>query len=269
MKTATTAMKLCRILEQFQEHQSFGITDLARRTELLPSDLHRLLASLRVFGYIEQDQKTRKYRLGSSLIRLAALQWDVLCERAHPALARLSQTVAADTWLALLDKRQIKVFLVDQATGRPDRLILAEHLGGTKPLHCTALGKTIAANLNQSLVSSALEKVGLTRYTRWTITDPLTLQRQFQEIRQIGYAIDREEYIDGVCCLGSPLRDQTGSPFGAICTSMPSSQFRTWEEPRLGAHIKAAALQVSAMLGTYQVADLSSRLAESRITKSI
>lgn len=161
------------------------------------------------------------------------------------------------------------MFLVDQATGRADRLIVAEHLGGTTPLHCTALGKTIAANLNQSLVSSTLEKVGLPRYTRWTITDPLTLQRQFQEIRQIGYAIDREEYIDGVCCLGSPLRDQNGSPFGAICTSMPSSQFHTWEEPRLGAHIKAAALQVSAMLGTYQVSDLSSRFTESRITKSI
>ena len=60
MKTATTVTKLCRVMEQFQERQSFGITDLARRTELLPSDVHRILASLRVFGYIEQDPDTKK-----------------------------------------------------------------------------------------------------------------------------------------------------------------------------------------------------------------
>jgi len=248
MKTATTAIKLCRVMEQFQERQSFGITDLARRTELLPSDVHRLLASLRAFGYVEQDPETRKYRLGFSLIRLAALQWDILCEKAHPALVRLSQTIGAETWLALLDRRQIKVFLVDQATG-PDRLALAEHLGAPEPLHCTALGKTIAAYLSQSVASSALEKRGLTRYTRWTITDQPTLQHQFQEIRRLGYAVDREEYISGVCCLASPLRDVTGELIGAITTSMPSSQFLAWEESRLAAHVKAAALQVSATLG--------------------
>jgi IclR family transcriptional regulator, KDG regulon repressor len=248
MKTATTAIKLCRVMQQFQEHQSFGITDLARRTELLPSDVHRLLASLRVFGYVEQDRETRKYRLGFSLIRLAALQWDLLCERAHPALARLSQTTAAETWLALLDRRQTKVFLVDQATG-PDRLVLAEHLGGSAPLHCTALGKTIAANLSQGVACSALEKRGLVKYTRFTITDQATLQEQFRGIRRLGYAVDREEYISGVCCLASPLLDGTGSLVGAISTSMPSSRFLAWEESRLGAHVKAAALQVSEALG--------------------
>ena len=49
MKPATTVTKLCRVMEQFQERPSFGITDLARRTELLPSDVHRILTSLRAF----------------------------------------------------------------------------------------------------------------------------------------------------------------------------------------------------------------------------
>jgi IclR family transcriptional regulator, KDG regulon repressor len=248
MKTATTAIKLCRIMEQFQDRQSFGITDLARRTELLPSDVHRLLASLRAFGYVEQDPETKKYRLGFPLIRLAALQWDALCEKAHPALVRLSQSIDADTWLALLDRRQTKGFLVDQATG-PHRLALAEHLGGPAPLHCTALGKTIAAHLTEGVACSALEKRSLTRYTPWTITDPSTLQEQLQEIRRLGYAVDREEYMSGVCCMASPLRDGTGSLVGAISASMPSRQFLEWEESRLAAHLKAAALQASTTLG--------------------
>jgi IclR family acetate operon transcriptional repressor len=65
----------------------------------------------------------------------------------------------------------------------------------------------------------------------------------------LGYAVDREECINGVCCLASPLRDQAGNVVGAISTSMPSSQFIAWDESRLGAHLKAAALNVSATLG--------------------
>jgi IclR family KDG regulon transcriptional repressor len=249
MKTATTVTKLCRVMEQFQEQQSFGITDLARRTELLPSDVHRILASLRVFGFIEQDAETKKYRLGFSLLRLGltAVRRNQLCGRAHPVLVRLSQQVAAATRLALLDGRELKVFLVDQVSG-PSDLVFGGRLGESERLHCTALGKTIIANMSPDAALSALDKGALTRYTRHTITDRSILAREFEEIRRSGYAVDREECLNGVCCLASPLRDNAGSVVGAISTSMPSSQFIEWDEARLAAHLKAAAVRVSASI---------------------
>jgi DNA-binding IclR family transcriptional regulator len=255
MKTATTVTKLCRVMEQFQERQTFGITDLARRTELLPSDVHRILASLRVFGYIEQDPETKKYRLGFTLLRLGltAFQRNQLCDKAHPVLVRLSQKIAATTRLALLDRRELKVFLVDQVEG-PNDLLFGDHLGGPESLHCTALGKTIIANLSRDIALSALEKSGLTKCTRHTITDRSILEGQFEEIRRLGYAVDREEYITGVCCLASPLRNSAGSVVGAISASMPSSQFIAWDESRLGAYLRAAAL--SATLGTSRAASM-------------
>jgi IclR family KDG regulon transcriptional repressor len=250
MKAATTVTKLCRVMEQFQERQSFGITDLARRTELLPSDVHRILTSLRAYGYIEQDPETKKYRLGFSLLRLGltVFRRDHLREKSHPVLVRLSQKIAAATHLALLDGRELKVFLVDQVEG-PNDPVFSDHLGGSERLHCSALGKTIIANLSRNIALPALEKSGLTRCTRHTITDMSILEQQFEEIRRLGYAVDREECINGVCCLASPLRDQAGNVVGAISTSMPSSQFIAWDESRLGAHLKAAALNVSATLG--------------------
>lgn len=257
MKPATTVTKLCRVMEQFQERQSFGITDLARRTELLPSDVHRILASLRVFGYIEQDPETKKYRLGFSLLRLGltAFRRNQLREKSHPVLVRLSQKIAAATHLALLDGRELKVFLVDQVEG-PEDSVFSDHLGGSERLHCSALGKTIMANLNRDIALSALEKNGLTKCTRHTITETSILEQQFEEIRRLGYAVDREEYLNGVCCLASPLRDNSGIVVGAISTSMPSSQFIAWDESRLGAHLKAAALQVSVTLGASRAASM-------------
>src|SRR5258708_39058423 len=111
MRTATSVTKLCRVMEQLQERQPLGITDLARRTELLPSDVHRILASLRAFGYIEQAPETRKYRLGFSLLRLGltAFRRNQLHGKAHPGLARLSHKIAAATRLARLDGRELQV----------------------------------------------------------------------------------------------------------------------------------------------------------------
>jgi DNA-binding IclR family transcriptional regulator len=251
MKTATTIIKACRVLEQFRERQSLGITDLARRTELLPSDIHRILTSLRSVGYIEQDLQTKKYRLGFSLVRLGltVLRRNQLHERAHPVLVRLSHQIGASTRLALLDGRELKVLLVDRVEG-PNDQIFGDHPGESKRLHSTALGKTIIAGLSRDIARSALEKTGLAKCTRHTITDIFALERQLEEIRRLGYAIDREESLNGVCCLAVPLLDRAGNPLGAISTSMPCSQFTEWNESLLGAHIRAAARCVEAKMGS-------------------
>jgi DNA-binding IclR family transcriptional regulator len=253
LKTATTITKVCRVMEQFRERQSFGLTDLARRTDLLPSDVHRILTSLRSFGYIEQDLETKKYQLGFSLVRLGltVFRRNQLHEKAHPVLVRLSHQIAAATHLALLDARELKVFLVDQVEW-PNDPMLEDHLGEPKRLHCTAVGKTIIASLNRDIALSALAKTGLTRCTRHTITDMPTLEVQLDEIRRLGYAVDREESRNGVCCLASPLRDHAGNVLGAISTAMPSAQFIEWDETQLGAHLKSAALRVKATLGSSQ-----------------
>jgi DNA-binding IclR family transcriptional regulator len=70
MKPAAKVTKVCRVMDQFQERQPLGSADLARRTGLLPSDVHRILMSLRVNRYVWKDLETRKYQLGVALMRL-------------------------------------------------------------------------------------------------------------------------------------------------------------------------------------------------------
>ncbi|MGA2117386.1 MAG: IclR family transcriptional regulator [Bryobacteraceae bacterium] len=250
MKPATTVVKVCRIMDQFRDRSALGVTDLARRTRLLPSDVHRILTSLKADGYISQDPETKQYRLGLAVMRLglAAFQRSVLAEKARPELVRLSQEIEATTHLGVLDERELEVVLVDQIDASPKKMF-RPHLGGAEPLHCTALGKPILAGMNRHLMLYALEKRGLARSTRHTITDVATLERQFQQVRQQGYAVDREESAEGVCCIGSPVRDYTGAVVAAISVSMPTEQFLIWEEADLAACVKAAGAAVSSSLG--------------------
>jgi DNA-binding IclR family transcriptional regulator len=237
-------------MDQFRDRSALGVTELARRTQLLPSDVHRILTSLKADGYISQDPETKQYRLGLAIMRLglAAFQRSVLAEKARPELVRLSQEIEASTHLGVLDERELEVVLVDQIDASPKKMF-RPHLGGAEPLHCTALGKPILAGMNRHLMLYALEKRGLARSTRHTITDVATLERQFQQVRQQGYAVDREECAEGVCCIGSPVRDYTGAVVAAISVSMPTGQFLIWEEADLAACVKAAGAAVSSSLG--------------------
>lgn len=71
-KPATTVTKVCLILTQFKGQPTLGITEIARRTGLLPSDVHRLLGSLRSYGYVQQDDETKRYGIGPELRSLGS-----------------------------------------------------------------------------------------------------------------------------------------------------------------------------------------------------
>lgn len=116
MKPATTIVKVCRIVEAFRDHSSMGITELAAKTELLPSDLHRILTSLESSGFIEQDGHTKKYHLGLELLKLGrtVLERIEVREIGRPLLRRLSEKVEATANMAIFDDQQLEILFVEQ-----------------------------------------------------------------------------------------------------------------------------------------------------------
>lgn len=249
MKMATTVTKICRIMQQFQESNALGITDLAQRTGLLPSDVHRILTSLRASRYVDQDPETRKYRLGVTLMRLGlmALEHNLLREEAQPVLAELSKRIRATTQLGLLDGERLELILIHQVDG-PGGVKFQTNLGEVEPLHCTALGKTVLASLDRQTLGRALQNNGMPRRTSHTITDVATLEQQLERVRRCGYAVEREEFTNSLCCIGSAVRDGTGAVVGAINVPMPTTEFLSWNERRLASIVKDSAYHLSTIL---------------------
>jgi IclR family KDG regulon transcriptional repressor len=241
MKSATTVIKVCRIIDELATRQWLGVSDLSRRTTLLPSDVHRILTSLKLSGYVHQDVETKKYQIGTQLLRigLEACQRNVVYARVYPTLVELSQQLKATTHLAAFDHQELHVFLIADVNG-PAEDKLRELLGSETPLHCSALGKVILSTRERGSAASALKQRGMTRYTRRTITDPAALEKQLEEIRFQGYAVDREECYEGVCCLACPVIDWTGEVVGSISTSMPTSRFLAQDEHLIATSLKAA-----------------------------
>jgi IclR family KDG regulon transcriptional repressor len=250
MKPATSIEKVCRVLDAFRTRPSIGVTELAAGAGLLASDAHRILKSLQVFGYVEQDAETRKYRLGLELLKLGHLvhQRLELREVARPFLRKLSQAVEATANLAVVDPREPEVIFVEQIDF-PSEVQIKLRIGSRASPHATSVGKVLTAFAPPALGQQLLHKEGWKRKTARTIVDPARFRREAELVRRQGYAVDREEAMDGACCVGAPVRDHTGAVVAAVSVSMMAARLGKWQEGSVAAAVRAAARKISTALG--------------------
>jgi IclR family transcriptional regulator, KDG regulon repressor len=250
MKPATTVGKVCRILAEFRSRPSMGVTEIARRVDLLPSDVHRILTSLASFGFIEQSPVNKTYRLGMGIMKLglAVFQRNELREAARPLLQRLSEEMDATAHLAIFDARELDTFLTDQMDAAGE-VPFKPRYGAVAPPHCTALGKVIAANLDRKVALELVAKYGMSRATARTITCLPTLELEWDRVHIQGYGVDLEETAEGACCIGAPVRDWSGAVIAAISVSMPATRFYRFPESQLAASVKHAAAELSIAAG--------------------
>jgi IclR family transcriptional regulator, KDG regulon repressor len=255
MQPATSIVKVCRVLDSFRNCPSMGVTELAQRTGLLRSDAHRILTSLEAFGYIEQDAHTRKYRLGLEILKLGQVVLQRLEIRdvgRHP-LRALSEKMEATANLAIFDPRDLEIIFVEQIDS-PSEVQLKARIGSRASPHATAVGKVLTAYLDARTARQLLKKEGMPKKTEHTITDASRLEKELEAVRAQGYAVDREEAVEGACCIGAPVRDHTGAVAAALSVSMMAGRFYRCPEAQLAAIVRAAAARFSAALG-YQSAD--------------
>jgi IclR family transcriptional regulator, KDG regulon repressor len=233
-----------------------GVTELARRTDLFPSDVHRILASLASYGFVEQNPTNKTYRLGMSLMKLGltVFQRNELREAARPLLQRLSETMDATAHMAMFDPRELDIFLVEQIDRTTD-LRFKPKFGGPASPHSTALGKAIMANIDRSTAMQLLDKTGMPRATLHTITRMAELEPELTRINRQGYAVDLEESVEGACCIGAPVRDWTGAAVAAISVSMAATRFYEQQESQLASAVKTAAAELSAAMGGRRPSD--------------
>ena len=252
MKPATTIVKVCRVLNEFRDRPSIGVTELARHAGLLPSDVHRILASLQSYGFVEQNSHTKTYRLGVSVLKLglAAFQRCEMREAALPLLRRLSDEMDASAHMAIYDGRELEIFLAEQVETR-EKGPLRARLGSPAAAHCTALGKIVIANMERDTARRLVHKHGMPRITLRTITGLPELEAELDRIRRVGYALDLEENTRGACCIGAPVCDGSGAIVGAISVSMLASRFYGSSEAELARRVKATAEKLCAAISSH------------------
>lgn len=95
-------------------------------------------------------------------------------------------------------------------------------IGNRYPMHYTAVGKAIMADLPDERVAGIIETSGLPPQTENTITDEGYLYEELEIIRSRGYSLNKEELIPGLNSAAMTVSHPDGSVFGAISIGGPS-----------------------------------------------
>ncbi|MEV0663956.1 IclR family transcriptional regulator [Actinomadura luteofluorescens] len=216
-----------RIIQLLSE-SGRGVTleDLAVRSGIPRSSLHRLLGALRHRGFAAQPEPNGPYFLGTELLAAAFRFYDRIDLRSlvHPVLLRLREELNETTHMAVLEGAEI-VYVDKVEAIHP--ITMTSVIGGRNPAHCTGVGKALLAWTYPTdeairLWASAHE---LRAVTRHSITSPARLAEEMAEIRERGYALDLEENEEGVRCAAVPVFLGRATPSAGISVTAPKDRF--------------------------------------------
>jgi IclR family transcriptional regulator, acetate operon repressor len=223
------------------------LTDLATRTGLNISTCHHLLATLIQRGFAAKVPGRRLYALGPRILYLghACLQVD-LPRRAQPYLEAINRATGETVHLAALQGDAVVTLAVREA--RHAVRVDTGKIGRVEGPHATSVGKAILAWLPEAEIQRIIGS-GMKRYTEKTITELPALLESLRAVRRNGYAIDREEYLPGVICVGAAIRDQAGTVIGAISASTPTMRADEEHISLMRDEINAATRALSAEFG--------------------
>jgi DNA-binding IclR family transcriptional regulator len=216
-------VKVVSILEAFStSRRSMSLAEISAATGFPRSTTHRLAASLRDVGLLDQDGHRDRYRLGIRLFELGntVLANMDLHREARPVVDALSQVSGHLVHLAVFDGQQaIVIHRVSADSGTPLTLIEAA------PVHCTSVGKAILAFQPPAKIDAIIAG-GLKRFTDSTITDGRKLKSELKQIRARGYAVDEGEHQPGIRCIGAPIHDRAGRIVAGLSVSGPARRLQ-------------------------------------------
>jgi len=242
--------KVLRVLEVLADSPQgeMGISEAARVLGWHRTTVYRFMQTLVEEGYVRYLPDGERYRLTFRLVGLANRMVSRLdiCQLVRPHLVLLVQEWEINAHLAVLEEGDV-VFIDHVECSKPLRTHF--HIGRRAPAHATAVGKVLLADLEEDAVLEIIRKQGLRRFTPLTVCDEEALLRELNEVRVMGYAVDRGEHNHDVACVAAPVRDVTGRAVAGISLSGSVSEIFAQDVAALGESVREAAKRISADLG--------------------
>ncbi len=223
----SSVSKTLQILKYMGEPPyELGVTEIAEKIGMVKSGVHKILTDLVDAGFVIKDGRTKLYRLGPSVFRLGAVYSETkgIEEVASNVIRTIVTATNRSSLVGLLEGDE--AFLAYKLDA-PGSCLYSGRIGRKFPLYAGALGKLFGAYMEKSRISEILDRTGMDRKTKLTVTDREILFQQYDEIRQKGYALSLGENLDGAFGISVPIFDVRNQSVTAdLCIAGPIELYR-------------------------------------------
>ncbi len=203
--------------------QAMTATELGTAVGLAKQTAHRLCATLEDEGFLIRQGGTKRF-LPARRTRSIA-NGLLFASRAHIARHQVLQDVARQVGetVNFVVPEETGMSYVDRVeTDWPFRVQFP--VGSNVPFHCTASGKTFIASLTPKARLAFVNGLSLSRQTEHTHVNPESLLEDLARVAKRGYALDDEEFIDGMVAIAVPVKDPSGRFAAALAYHGPRTR---------------------------------------------
>ncbi|MEP3276930.1 MAG: IclR family transcriptional regulator [Stappiaceae bacterium] len=223
-ETIPTNLRLLLVLEEVaRAGVPLTPTDVNAKIGLPKPTIHRLFGTLEAEGFLQRELDGRTYTVGR---RLRTMSTHVLSSlRVRTARLAVLNAVAekiGETCNIAVPDREAMIYLDRVETKWPLRIQLP--IGSHVPFYCTASGKMYLSTLEKRHLERYLGATSFEAHTEQTLTDPASLNEEIQKTRERGYALDNEEFMDGMIAIAVPIHDDQNRLLSTISFHAPTQR---------------------------------------------
>ncbi len=242
-------VKAFRLMELLVTKKEFQLAELYRLLKSPKTTIHRMLLTLESLGYVQQNPQSLGYRASIKVFELGGkvVQNLNLIQIAKPLMIKLSEKTGETINLGILDDTD--VICVDKVESN-QHLKLDQPIGYRAKAYHTGMGKVILAYLSEEerarLFAKHIVATGISKSPK-----PVSaIEEDLKRVREQGYAVDNEEYILGVRCVGAPIFGYNRKVVAGLSIAGPALRIKEENIEYLAKVVTEAAAFISNGLGT-------------------
>jgi DNA-binding IclR family transcriptional regulator len=204
------------IIQSLHQAGSASIDEVADEVGIGTSTAHRHLTTLHERGYIVREGN--EYELSLRFLTHGGRRRETLPanELIHRKVRQLSEETSERVQF-ITEEHGERVYMYTHAG--PDAVKTDATIGKRGPLHVSAAGKAILANLPANRRDQILDGIAVPE-----TSEREALDSELETVRDRGYAFNDEESTSGLRAVGVPIRHRSDTVLGAISVSGPANR---------------------------------------------
>jgi len=199
--------------------EELSIKEISQMLEIPKTTAFRIVSTLVMSDFLEQNPENSKYKLGINVYILGNryLSIHTLEKVGHSYLEKVVKEFGESVSISIMDKMESVV--IDKLDGVHSIRVVGQ-IGKRNPLHCSGSGKVFLGCMEPEERRNIIQAISpLKVFTPYTITDPDKLFENVSLVRKLGYIYDDEEIHLGQICISAPIYNC----FNKVCAAMTVS----------------------------------------------
>ncbi len=224
------------------------LSEIIQSLDISKSSAFRIVNTLILKNYLQKNETTKKITLSRKLLTLgiSSMNEQSLVEMSIDVMRAMRDELKESVMLGVIlgDKGTI---LEQVSSSYPVKLSV--ELGTQFYLHSSVGGKSILAFLPKENADQILKGKSLAKFTENTIVSMKAFRDELAKVRELGYAVDNGEDIQGIHCIGAPVFNEYGFPVAAVWITAPHGRLPHEEFDMKGKIVAKYAREISHKLG--------------------